>query len=115
WSPDGKEIALEDDRGNDGRILWVVNAEGGDAQKIATYKGTTYGGLDWTPDGKSIIFSALAGDKLQLFSVPRAGGSPVQLTHDVGNLMHPRVSPDGRWIACTRIVQSKQVWRRPLS
>jgi len=28
--------------------------------------------------------------------------------------MHPRLSPDGRWIACTRIIQSKQIWRRPL-
>jgi Tol biopolymer transport system component len=49
-----------------------------------------------------------------LFSISRAGGTPVQLTHDAGNLMHPRVSPDGKWIACTRIVQSKQIWRRPL-
>ena len=66
-------------------------------------------------DGKNIIYSALAGDGLQLFAVPRTGGAPQQLTHDSGNLMHPRVSPDGRWIACTRIVQSKQIWRRPLS
>lgn len=115
WSPDGKEIAIEDNRGGAGRALWVVHADGSDAVKIADYKGTTYDGLDWTADGKTILISALAGDNLQLFAVPRAGGPPLQLTHDTGNLMHPRVSPDGRWIAATRIVQSKQLWRRPLS
>jgi Tol biopolymer transport system component len=115
WSPDGKEIAIEDNRGGADRVLWVVHADGSHAEKIADYKGSTYDGLDWTMDGKSIIISALADDNLQMFAVPRAGGTPKQLTHDTGNLMHPRVSPDGKWIAATRIVQSKQLWRRPLS
>jgi hypothetical protein len=115
WSPDGKEIAIEDNRGSGMRSLWIAHEDGSHAVKLLDYQGTTYGGLDWTADGKNIIYSALAGDGLQLFSVPRAGGAPRQLTHDSGNLMHPRVSPDGRWIACTRIVQSRQIWHRPLS
>ncbi|MGB0033858.1 MAG: hypothetical protein WBP79_00090, partial [Candidatus Acidiferrales bacterium] len=107
WSPDGKEIAVEDRREGQIRAIWIVAAGGGShAEKILEYEGTTYGGLDWSQDGKSIIYSGLAGDRLQLFSVPRAGGAPVQLTNDSGNLLHPRVSPDGRWIACTRLVQS---------
>lgn len=114
WSPDGKEIAIEDDRGQDKRELWVVRADGSRPQKLADYEGTSYGGLDWTHDGKAIVFAGLAGDRLQIFSVPRAGGAPVQLTHDSGNLMHPRISPDGKWIACTRMVQSKQIWQKPL-
>lgn len=114
WSPNGKEIAIEDDRDYGKRALWVVLADGSHPEKLTDYQGTSYGGLDWTRDGKAIVFAGLAGDRVQIFSVPRAGGKPVQLTHDSGNLMHPRVSPDGRWIACTRIVQSKQIWRRPL-
>jgi Tol biopolymer transport system component len=114
WSPDGKEIAIEDDRGNGKRALWVVRADGSHPQKLTEYEGTSYGGLDWTRDGKAIVFAGLAGERLQIFSEPRAGGPLVQLTHDSGNLMHPRVSPDRRWIACTRIMQSKQIWRRQL-
>ncbi len=49
---------------------------------------------------------------MQLFGIPRHRGSPHQLSHDAASLLHPRVSPDGRWVACTRIVQSLQVWRR---
>lgn len=120
WSPDGQETAIEDDRGGKdqaghNRALWIAHADGSGAEKILDFTGTTYDGLDWSHDGKNIIYSALAGDQLQLFTVPRAGGPPRQLTHDSGNLMHPRVSPDGRWIACTRLVQSKQIWRRPIS
>ena len=115
WSPDGKEIALEDKREGGNRALWIVHADGTHGEKLLDYHGTTYDGLDWTPDGKTIIYSGLAGDRLQLFSIPRAGGTPTQLTHDAGNLMQPRVSPDGKWIACTRTVQSKEIWRRPLS
>ena len=115
WSPDGKEIAIEDNRGGGQRSLWIVHDDGSQALKLLDYEGTTYGGLDWTADGKSIIYNGLAHDGVQLFAVPRVGGEPRQLTHDSGNLMHPRVSPDGQWIACTRLVQSKQIWRRPLS
>jgi hypothetical protein len=115
WSPDGQEIAVEDDRGAGKRTLWIVRADGSHAQKLLDYEGTTHGGLDWTHDGTAIIFASLAGDRLQLFSVPRMGGEPRQLTHDSANLMHPRVSPDGRWIACTRLVESKQIWRRSCS
>ena len=99
WSPDGKEIAIEDNRGGGMRNLWIVREDGSQPVKVLDYQGTTYGGLDWTADGKNIIYSALAGEGLQLFSVPRGGGASQQLTHDSGNLMHPRVSPDGRWIA----------------
>ena len=76
WSPDGKEIAIEDNRGGGMRSLWIVHEDGSHAVKVLDYQGTTYGGLDWTADGKNIIYNALAGDGLQLFSVARAGGAP---------------------------------------
>lgn len=146
WSPDGGQIAFEEDRGGEDRSLWIVRSDGTQPQKLVDYKGSSYDGVDFTPDGKLIIFAALAGDQMQLFSfprpaftpptppdavAPRAGDAsaaptpppaaapavppqPVQLTHDSGNLFHPRVSPDGRWIAATRIVQSKQIFRHPL-
>jgi Tol biopolymer transport system component len=114
WSPDGTEIAVADHRGGEDRSLWVMHADGTDARKLLDYRAATITGVDWMRDGKAIVYSALAGAGTQLFRVPRAGGAPIQLTRDTGNLMHPRVSPDGRWIACTRIVQSQQIWKKPL-
>ena len=111
WSPKGDEIALEESTGGKGRILWVVSMDEKRAEKIAEYTSSTYGGLDWTPDGKTIVYGALAGERMQIFAVPRSGGSPRQLTNDRANLMHPQVSPDGRWIACTRMDQTKEIRR----
>ena len=115
WSPDGTQIAVEDDRGGQDRSLWTMNADGSQPQKVIDYKGTTYDGLDWMKDGSSIVYSALKDGRMQLFAIPKMGGAARQLTQDSGNLLHPRVSPDGKWIACTRIVQSKQIWRRKLN
>ncbi len=114
WSPDGKQIAIEDDDGADKRSLWILNADGSDPHKILDYHGTTYGGLDWTPDAKNIVYSGLSGKFMQIFSVPVTGGTPKLLTHDAATLIHPRVSPDGRWIACSRMEKTEQILRGSL-
>jgi len=114
WSPDGTEIAIQDDHGDGKQTIWIVRSDGSHPQKVVDYEGSAFEGLDWSRDGKSIVYSAVAGDLQQLFSIPRAGGTPKQLTYDSANLMHPRLSPDGRLIACTREAQTKQIWRRPL-
>jgi Tol biopolymer transport system component len=111
WSPKGDEIAFEERTKGNGRILWVVSTDGKRSEKLVEYTSSTYGGLDWTPDGKTIVYGALAGERMQLFAIPRSGGPTRQLTNDPANLMHPQVSPDGRWIACTRMAQSKEIWR----
>jgi dipeptidyl aminopeptidase/acylaminoacyl peptidase len=114
WSPKGDEIAFAERTEGKGCILWVVSTDGKRAEKLVEYSTPTYGGLDWTPDGKTIVYGALAGDRMQIFAVPRSGGAPRQLTNDPANLMHPQVSPDGRWIACTRMAQLKEVRRLKL-
>jgi WD40-like Beta Propeller Repeat len=130
WSPDGQQIAVVDDRGSGKHTLWIIHSDGTHPQRLFDFQNPTFGGVDWAKDGKSLIFSALpasnaaatgdhpraasANNTLQLFSFPITGGQLRQLTHDPANLMHPRISPDGGFIACTRIAQSKQIYRRPL-
>ena len=40
----------------------------------------------------------------ELWTAPLTGGRATQLTHDPGDVIAPRFSPDGRWIAFTRWV-----------
>jgi dipeptidyl aminopeptidase/acylaminoacyl peptidase len=114
WSPDGESIAVEDGHGDDDRSLWTVHTDGSHAEKLVDYKCSTFCGVDWASDGKTIVYSAMAGGHAQIFAIPYFGGATRQLTQDSANLFHPQISPDGKWIACTRVVESKQIWRRPL-
>ncbi len=114
WSPAGDEIALTAYVDKDRRALWVIRPDGSNATKLLDYTSSTSGGLDWTPNGKAIVYSALAGGRMQLFAVSRSGGEPLQLTREPATFLHPQVSPDGRWIACTKTMQSKTIWRMQL-
>ncbi|GIW52765.1 MAG: hypothetical protein KatS3mg081_2120 [Gemmatimonadales bacterium] len=111
WSPRGDEIAVIGQGERRRQELWVLSPDGRRAERIAEFEGSTYGGVDWTPDGELLIYSALAGGRMQLFAVPRAGGAPRQLTQDEASLIHPQVSPDGRWIAATQLVRRKELRR----
>ena len=115
WSPAGEAIAIENDAGGGQQSIWILDLETRDLEKVIEYDSDTYSGLDWTPDGRTIVYSAREpgeDDRFQLFAVARAGGSPSRLSDDDGHLMQPQVSPDGRWIAATRIEMTRQLWRR---
>jgi Tol biopolymer transport system component len=111
WSPSGDEVAVEDAVSPTERILWIVSRDGSRLQKVLSYASETYGGLDWSPDGKTLYFSALEGDHMKIFSVPRGGGSAKKVSDGPGNYLNPRVSPDGRWIACSEL-ETVQTLRR---
>ena len=114
WSPGGAEIALEEKVAPDRHALWRIAADGSTGARLAEYPIETYGGLDWFPDGETVVYAAREGDRLQLFAVPRAGGTPRRLSDDSANLLHPQVSPDGRWIACSRFQVTKEIRRTRL-
>ena len=114
WSPDSKEVAIEAVVRPGLHSLWIVAPDGKNPRKLIEYACHTYGGLDWTQDGKTIIYSAIVDGRPQLFAIPTSGGTPRQLTRADASILHPTVSPDGRHIAATRIVQTKEIRRMPL-
>ncbi len=111
WSPTGAELAIEEKITGGRHRLWVIPADGSRARKVVDYLMPTYGGVDWTPDGRLLIYSAVTGARMQLFAVPAAGGAPRRLSDDAANLLHPQVSPDGRLVAATRVLQHKEIRR----
>jgi len=64
-------------------------------QIALTSDHVNHGGT-FTPDGRSVVFSAMRGGKIQLFEVPAIGGEARQLTFDEGPHFAPDVSADGR-------------------
>ncbi len=88
------------------QIFWVP-ADGGAPTQL-TYGATHAGGgpISWTPDGRSILFSANIGKdwerepvNSEVYRVSIDGGAPVALTSRFGPDNSPVVSPDGRQIA----------------
>ncbi len=77
---------------------WPVNDPPGPKTSVRfTVEEGTWMNLDVSPDGKTIVFDLL-GD---LYLLPLAGGEAKPLLVEHAHAMHPRFSPDGRWIAFT--------------
>lgn len=114
WSPRGDEIALVEKTVADRQALWLVAADGSTATRLAEHAVGTYGGLDFSPDGQTLVYAARESGRLQLFAISRAGGTPRRLSDDAANLLHPQVSPDGAWIACSRFQVTKELRRTTL-
>jgi serine/threonine protein kinase len=96
-SPDGKTIVFNSTRDNQKSSLWRMDTDGG---QLARLTEGTY--PDFTPDGKWVVY--YAGDGL-LWKIPSSGGAPIQLTSGPDLTTAPRVSPDGKHIACNYLVR----------
>jgi len=85
--------------------IFIVDALGGSPRQL-TFGAVHDGAPHWSPDGRSILFSAirkpdwelLANDS-EVYRVNLAGGEPQALTTRNGPDANPRPSPDGRSIA----------------
>jgi Tol biopolymer transport system component len=85
--------------------LFVVSPDGGGAVDLTPSGYTDVRSFAWSPDGRSIAFSAIqAGDSdPELFVMNSGGGGVRRLTDNYLPDFQPSWSPNGRWIAFTSI------------
>lgn len=104
-SPDGSTIVFVSNRSGAPR-LWSVPAPALDATlfdvptALATGSSTAIpeGAPAWSPDGTTLAFSSTRSGTSQIYTMPAAGGSPVELTTDAGGAFSPAWSSDGNTI-----------------
>ena len=89
--------------------LWTVPVEGGQARRLTSHIGYEMFAR-YSPDGKTIAFTAEYDGNREVYKMPAEGGEPVRLTYtstnsrdDLGDRMGPNNmvlawSPDGRKI-----------------
>src|SRR5512145_1128187 len=98
------------------RHIFVVPASGGTPRQLTT-GNFDHNGAEWTPDGRSILFSGLRAEDYQwqwreseIYAVDVSGGAIRQLTRRKGPDGNPSVSPDGKRVAYTGYDWSTDTW-----
>lgn len=86
--------------------VFVVSADGGAPRQLTFGSFNDDGPLSWSPDGRSILFSAVRREDWQreafdsdVYRLDPASGQLTALTHRYGPDAEPRPSPDGRLVA----------------
>ena len=124
FSPDGKNIAFTGEYDGN-REVYLIPAEGGTPKRlthtpslgrddVSDRMGPNNLVMGWTNDGKNIVFrsrmrewDAFIG---QLFLVPAAGGTPVELPLPRGGFCS--FSPDDKKLAYNRVFREFRTWKR---
>lgn len=119
-SPDGTKLAFVRLRGSVyGRDLYLLDlgSDGkpqGDA-KLLTSGGRWISGLDWSPDGLSLILASYRGGNQRLWRLPvgaRAGPNEPEALPAVGEYATTlTVARQGKRLAYTRFTYDINVWR----
>jgi dipeptidyl aminopeptidase/acylaminoacyl peptidase len=125
-SPDGRSVLLivtEPTVDSAVTHLWIVDVETKAAHQLTSGQGRGEGQGEWSPDGRTVYFTATRGDHTQLFRLPMTGGeaqpyvikvappvdvasapdavdgSPASTTPVDADVSSYAVSPDGRLAA----------------
>jgi Tol biopolymer transport system component/tRNA A-37 threonylcarbamoyl transferase component Bud32 len=117
-APDSRSLAFESCRGVGGALycdLLVVRLNGdltpqGNPRQLAAGLGNAV--LAWTPDGRSLVYSASSSSQESfLYRVDLAGGESKRLEIASRRASSPAVARKGNRLAFSRSVFDRDVWR----
>ncbi len=77
--------------------IWLVQSGGSGATPLTSIPGGIVPAPKaWSPDGETLAFTGRAGDSVQAFLLPAAGGEPRQLTRHTTSTTDLAWAPDGK-------------------
>ncbi len=99
--------------------FWAARPKDGqvDAWKITRVTSTP----EWvhaasaSTESSLVAYSGMASGNMDIYVMPVGGGKPLQLTTDVGDDDHPRLSPDGELVAYHSSVDGGTIYTVPIT
>lgn len=115
FSPDGKRLAFIRDGPLDRQQIGIVELAKAEAARVLDLPPQALRGLDWTPGGEALIFSARSGRRFGLNRVALTPGArPEALAAEGGDLFNPSIARTGR-IVVEEVEEDRDVWRVDLA
>ena len=111
WSPDSQAVVFDVTTPSGSKIV-SMNLHGGAPQTL-TADGFHSVCPSWSHDGKWIYFASPRSGDWQVWKIPAAGGSPLQVTQHGGHA--PLESLDGKFIYYAKTpMPEPEIWRVPV-
>jgi Tol biopolymer transport system component len=113
YSPDGRRIAFESDRGGNLEV-WVCESDGSACSQL-TRTGSAFTGTPrWSPDGERVAFYSRVDGSARIFVIGSHGGAQREIAAGGTSNMLPSWSRDGRWIYFgSNRTGRNEVWKVP--
>jgi len=118
-SPDGKKIVIShydepnvDQKNSDFRTsrIYTLPIEGGTPKIVTTKTPSFWHG--WSPDGSTLIYTALRNDNMDIYAINVNGGEETRLTDDDGLDDGSEFSTDGKYIYYNAFQSGiMEIWR----
>jgi Tol biopolymer transport system component/DNA-binding winged helix-turn-helix (wHTH) protein len=109
-SPDGRYMAFIRRVSGGVSDIYTASINGAHARRI-TFDDADLTGIDWSADGRSIVFSSDRAGGYSLWRVSVGGGTPALLAGGAARMKHPVVDRAGRRVVYENWNYEINVWR----
>ena len=83
--------------------ICIMNADGSGYRQLTSDEPSEYYYPSLSPDGNSVVYASNRLGGYQIYEMDLASGTSIQLTHGIGEVNAPEISPDGSRIVFTDI------------
>ncbi|MGA2115644.1 MAG: hypothetical protein ABSH56_12960 [Bryobacteraceae bacterium] len=115
-SPDGYHLAfvretLPRDEGGEGADIYTCDPGGGGLTRL-TFDNDDIRGLDWSANGRELVYAAARGNGWHLWRIAAAGGSPREILSAGNAAGDPAIARAGNKLAFADAPMTQSLWRQ---